>query len=202
MESNNNHGKRNLIFIILLCALILAALVICVGETAQAADGLEARQMEVHRAANALRSLGFEDDHEAITALSDEWWRCEYDVEAEYIARTLYGEARGCSATEQAAVVWCILNRADNWDMDIIDVITAPGQFAGYRASNPVWSELYDLAQDVLARWRRESSGDADVGRVLPREYMWFSGDGVTNIFRDAYRGGDVWDWSLESPYD
>lgn len=198
-----NKGKRDLIFIILFCALLLAALVICIGETAQAADDpLETRQMEVHRAANALRSLGFEDDHEAITALSDEWWRCEYDVEAEYIARTLYGEARGCSTTEQAAVAWCILNRADNWDMDIIDVITAPGQFAGYRASNPVWSELYDLAQDVLARWRRESSGDADVGRVLPREYMWFSGNGVTNIFRDAYRGGNVWDWSLESPYD
>lgn len=195
--------KRVLVGIIIICALVLAALVICVGETAQAADDpLETRQMEVHRAANALRSLGFEDDHEAITALSDEWWRCEYDVEAEYIARTLYGEARGCSETEQAAVVWCVLNRADNWDMDIIDVITAPGQFSGYRASNPVWPELYDLSQDVLARWRRERNGETDVGRVLPREYMWFSGDGVTNIFRDAYRGGDVWDWSLESPYD
>ena len=197
-----NKGKRDLIFIILFCALLLAALVICIGETAQAADGLEARQMEVHRAANALRSLGFEDDHEAITALSDEWWRCEYDTEAEYIARTLYGEARGCSEAEQAAVVWCILNRADNWDMDIVEVITAPGQFSGYRSSNPVWPELYDLAQDVLARWRRERDGETDVGRVLPQGYMWFSGNGVTNIFRDAYRGGNVWDWSLESPYD
>ena len=194
--------KRVLVGIIIICALVLAALVICVGETAHAADGLEARQMEVHRAANALRSLGFEDDHEAITALSDEWWRCEYDTEATYIARTLYGEARGCSTTEQAAVAWCILNRADNCDMDIIDVITAPGQFTGYRASNPVWPELYDLAQDVLARWRREHNGETDVGRVLPREYMWFSGNGVANIFRDMYRGGSVWDWSWESPYD
>lgn len=125
-----NKGKRDLIFIILFCALLLAALVICVGETAQAADGLEARQMEVHRAANALRSLGFTDEHESIKALSAEWWRCEYDTEATYIAKTLYGEARGCSTTEQAAVVWCILNRADNWDMDIIDVIAAPGQLA------------------------------------------------------------------------
>lgn len=193
-----------MVFCVLLGALVLAVLVICVGETARAADDdpLAARQMEVHRAANALRSLGFEDDHEAITALSDEWWRCEYDVEAEYIARTLYGEARGCSTTEQAAVAWCILNRADAWGMDIIEVITAPGQFTGYRASNPVWSELYDLAQDVLVRWRREHNGETDVGRVLPREYMWFSGNGVANIFRDAYRGGSVWDWSWESPYD
>ena len=197
-----NKGKRDVIFIILFCALLLAALVICVGETAHAADGLEARQMEVHRAANALRSLGFEDNHEAITALSDEWWRCEYDTEATYIAKTLYGEARGVNQTEQAAVVWCILNRADAWDMDIIEVITAPGQFSGYRSSNPVWPELYDLAQDVLTRWRRERNGETDVGRVLPQGYMWFSGNGRENIFRDAYRGGSVWDWSWESPYD
>ena len=196
--------KRVLIGIIIICALVLAALVICVGESARAADDdpLEARQMEVHRAANALRSLGFTDEHEAIKALSAAWWRCEYDTEATYIARTLYGEARGCSETEQAAVVWCILNRADAWGMDIIEVITAPGQFSGYRSSNPVWPELYDLAQDVLARWRRESNGETAVGRVLPREYMWFSGNGATNIFRDAYRGGSVWDWSWESPYD
>ena len=48
--------------------------------------------------------------------------------EAEYIAKALYGEARGCSTTEQAAVVWCILNRVDDesglWPDDIIGVVT------------------------------------------------------------------------------
>ena len=197
-------NKRTLIGSVIIGALILAVLVICIGETARAADDdpLDARQLEVHRAANALRSLGFNDDHEAIEALSDEWWRCEYDTEATYLAKTIYGEARGLGKTEQAAVVWCVLNRADAWGMDIIEVITAPGQFTGYRESNPVWPELYDLAQDVLTRWRRESNGETDVGRVLPQGYMWFSGNGVTNIFRDAYRGGNAWDWSLESPYD
>ena len=197
-------NKRTLIGSVIIGALILAVLVICIGETARAADDdpLDARQLEVHRAANALRSLGFNDDHEAIEALSDEWWRCEYDTEATYLAKTIYGEARGLGKTEQAAVVWCVLNRADAWGMDIIEVITAPGQFTGYRESNPVWPELYDLAQDVLTRWRRESNGETDVGRVLPREYMWFSGNGRVNIFRDAYRGGSVWDWSWESPYD
>lgn len=203
-----NKGKRDLIFIILFCALLLAALVICVGETAQAAehDPLEARQMEVHRAANALRSLGFDDDHEAIEALSAEWWRCEtesrYETEAIYLARLLYGEYRGEDKTQQAAVVWCVLNRADNWGMDIIEVITAPGQFSGYRASNPVWPELYDMAIDVLTRWTLERKGETGVGRVLPRQYMWFSGNGHVNVYRDAYRGGSVWDWSWESPYD
>ena len=201
-------NKRTLIGGVIIGALILAVLVICIGETAQAADDdpLEARQLEVHRAANTLRSLGFTDDHAAIKALSAEWWRCEvesrYEEEAIYLARLLYGEYRGEDKVQQAAVVWCVLNRADNWDRDIIEVIAAPGQFSGYRASNPVQPELYEMAIDVLGRWTFEHDGMTDVGRVLPREYMWFSGDGATNIFRDAYRGGSVWDWSWESPYD
>lgn len=33
---------------------------------------------------------------------------------AAYIAKTVYGEAMVCGTTERAAVVWCILNRADD----------------------------------------------------------------------------------------
>ena len=33
---------------------------------------------------------------------------------AAYIAKTVYGEAVVCGTTERAAVVWCILNRADD----------------------------------------------------------------------------------------
>ena len=41
-------------------------------------------------------------------------------------------------------------------------------------------------------------------GRVLPPEYCWFSGDGSHNYFRDAYglKKANIWDWSLESPYE
>lgn len=46
---------------------------------------------------------------------------------AEYLAKTLYGEARGCSTVEQATVVWCVLNRVDDesglWPDDIIGVV-------------------------------------------------------------------------------
>ena len=40
------------------------------------------------------------------------------------------------------------------------------------------------------------------IKRVLPPEYMWFHGDGRHNHFRDSYRGGNRWDWSLDSPYE
>lgn len=126
--------------------------------------------------------------------------------EAEYIAKTLYGEARGCSTTEQAAVAWCILNRVDDesglWPDDIIGVVTQEHQFAGYSQEHPVLPELYDLALDVLERWQREKAGVDDVGRVLPVDYCYFQGDGQHNYFRQEFEGGPVWDWRLESPYE
>ena len=126
--------------------------------------------------------------------------------DATLIAKTLYGEARGCSVTEQSAVAWCILNRVDStgygFGGDIEHVITFPNQFLGYSPNNPVLPELYDLAVDVLTRWEREKQGVADVGRVLPREFKWFSGDGGHNWFRDSYSCGNTWGWTLESPYE
>ena len=117
------------------------------------------------------------------------------------IAQCVWGEARGCDRTQQAAVVWCILNRVDAGYGDIRTVITAPHQFTGWRKSNPVEPELYGLAEDTWNRWMLEKHG-VESGRVLPKEYLWFSGDGRVNHFRDAYKGGTRWDWSLESPYE
>lgn len=122
--------------------------------------------------------------------------------EAETVAKLVWGEARGCTETEQAAVIWCVLNRVDAGYGSIAQVITAPYQFTGYRAGNPVTEELYALAVDVLTRWRLEKLGGGNVGRVLPSDYLWFTGDGRHNHFRNAYRGGTYWDWSLPSPYE
>lgn len=128
-----------------------------------------------------------------------------YKGAAKYIAKTIYGEARGCSKTEQAAVVWCILNRVDKKysgkPKDIIRVITAKHQFTGYKKNNPVKKEHYNLALDVIERWLREKDGETNVGRVLPREYLYFSGKNGKNVFRTKYKGGRIWKWSLKSPY-
>ena len=130
----------------------------------------------------------------------------KYKDEIPYIARTVWGEARGCSETEQAAVIWCILNRVDSsiryMPDNIIDVVTQKHQFLGYVKTFPVTEEIRELVIDVLTRWEMEKAGVENVGRVLPPEYMWFHGDGRHNHFRDAYRGGNRWDWSLDSPYE
>lgn len=129
-----------------------------------------------------------------------------YAADAEYIAKTIWGEARGCSKTEQAAVAWCILNRVDSEDPyypdDIISVITQKNQFDGYDPSHPVTDEHYNLALEVIDLWLKEDGVGIVAGRVLPKEYMWFKGDGDVNVFRDAYEGKcNIWDWSLASPY-
>lgn len=46
--------------------------------------------------------------------------------ELEMLARTIYGEYRGTDKKQQAAIVWCILNRCDYFDESIEHIITAP----------------------------------------------------------------------------
>lgn len=127
------------------------------------------------------------------------------DETAEHLAKLVYGEARGCSTVEQAAVVWCAINRTESDDPfypdTLVEVITQENQFQGYDEDNAVLPSLLELAQDVLDRWSAEQSGENNVGRVLPANYLWFYGDGEQNHFRTQLIGGDTWDWSLENPY-
>ena len=116
------------------------------------------------------------------------------------MARTIYAEARGCSTMEQAAVAWCVLNRVDAGYGTVEEVLTAPHQFATW--GGEIGQEQRDIAADVLTRWEREKAGEVEVGRVLPREYLWFTGRDGHNWFRDAYTGGEYWNWVLESPYE
>lgn len=124
------------------------------------------------------------------------------DEEVIVLAKMLWGEARGVSSdAEKAACVWCVLNRVDHGYGDIITVVTTPKQFVGYNEGNPVDDDLITLCIDVLSRWYAEKDGQTEVGRVLPSEYLFFSGDGKRNHFRTDYKNGMVWDWSLPSPY-
>jgi hypothetical protein len=61
--------------------------------------------------------------------------------------------------------------------------------------------EFKAIAADVLIRWEREKREGGEVGRVLPAEYVFFTGDGEVNHFRTEYEGGMFWDWSLKNPY-
>lgn len=118
------------------------------------------------------------------------------------IAKVLYLECGASkSKTEQACVVWVIFNRVDAGYGDIESVIKSPGQFA-YNPHAPVVEDLRNLAIDVYIRWGNEKSGDANIGRVLPSDYLWFDGDNLHNYFYNTYpSNGQRWDYSLKSPY-
>lgn len=126
------------------------------------------------------------------------------------LAQTMWGESRGIeSITEQAADVWCILNRVDSelsYMPNTIEEVVTPDQFHGYRPWYPTVDDfgrdLKALAEDVLIRWMKEHDGQTDVGRVLPKEYLYFSGKNGHNVFRTELHGGTRWDWSLPSPYE
>lgn len=120
------------------------------------------------------------------------------------LAKMLWGEARGCSTTEQAACVWVALNRVSDprWPDTLREVLLQPEQFRGLREDNPATEELMALAEDVLSRRARELAGETAVGRVIPEDYFFWAGDGKRNRFRKEYESKERWGWSLESPYE
>lgn len=129
--------------------------------------------------------------------------------DATIIAKIMYGEARGIkSKTEIACIGWCILNRVDaGMGKNIQSVALAANQFY-YKAGAPTVSDhgydLVALATDVLDRWSREKAGQTNVGRVLPKQYKWYAGDGVHNWFYPSWpcKRAQRWNFkSAQSPY-
>ena len=74
--------------------------------------------------------------------------------------------------------------------------------FIEANTGTPAVREGYGLDEASLARWMAEKECVGSVGRVLPKEYLYFTGDGAHNYFTTEWQGGQTWDWSLESPYE
>ena len=110
------------------------------------------------------------------------------DADVVAVAKMLYGESRGCSIDNQQKAVWCVLNRVDDerYPDSIIEVLSQSGQFHGYSPNHPVWDDLAAVAEDVLTRWSLEKQGVA-VNRELPKSFLYFTGTGRENIFREGY---------------
>ena len=104
------------------------------------------------------------------------------------VAKMLWGEARGCTQDNQIKCAWIVCNRVDDerFPDTIQGVLKQPSQFHGYDPAYPVTSELYNVAFDVLTRWSSEKQG-VPVRRELPSTYLWFTGDGEQNHFREEW---------------
>ena len=104
------------------------------------------------------------------------------------VAKMLWGEARGCTRDNQIKCAWVVVNRVDDgrFPDTIQGVLSQPHQFHGYDPTYPVTDELYSIAFDVLTRWGYETQG-IPVRRELPNTYLWFTGDGEQNHFREEW---------------
>lgn len=100
-----------------------------------------------------------------------------------------WGEYSGTDYAQRTAPIWCACNRADAWGLPLDEVMHSDA-FHGLLTEREVPTEWYDLARETLARWELEKMGYIDVGRTLPSEYLYFSGNGVVNVYRTEYIGG------------
>ena len=127
--------------------------------------------------------------------LSAEPFLIEANMEdATLLAKAAQGEYRGLNDEEVLAVYWCILNRVDavgyGMGNNIEYVLTFPYQFLGYSSDNPVDERLIDLACEALTAWETEKlTGELSDERVIPPEYLWFSGNAecTHNTYRNTF---------------
>ena len=107
----------------------------------------------------------------------------EMELEAEYIAKVLYGTARNHSSDGQRAVVWCILNRVDHasYPNNVIEVCGQAQQWMGYSEDNPVLESLYELALDELKVWYNNGH------RPMSDDFIYLSWSSDEIILRDAF---------------
>lgn len=89
----------------------------------------------------------------------------------EAVARVLYGTALHHSADAQRAVVWCVINRVESslYPDTIEEVCEQPSQWMGYSDQNPIISDLYAVADEVLSGW--ESGGY----RAVSPDYLFLT---------------------------
>ena len=148
-----------------------------------------------------LDSSTISEETEETEEIQVDYFYTELDVEL--LARVILGEANGIKSTKlRAAVAWCVLNRVDDgyWGDNIYSVISWPHQFwVAWNVEVP--QHHLDLAEDVLQRWCEEKAGIENVGRVLPKEYLYFHGN-LEHGFRLKNESKETWDWSLSNPYE
>lgn len=107
----------------------------------------------------------------------------EMEIEAEYVAKVLYGTARYNSKDGQRAVVWCILNRVEHasYPNTVAEVCGQSQQWMGYSEDNPVLEELYEVALAELTVWHNDGH------RPVSNDYIYLSWSSNEIVLRDTF---------------
>jgi hypothetical protein len=111
------------------------------------------------------------------------------ESDLEIIAKTVYGEARGCSEDEWRLVIWCILQRVDSGQFGdgIHGVITKKNQFGGYNKKNPIDERIMEICIEELESWSAGEKAKTHEIYTPTIPYYYFEGDGDHNWFREDW---------------
>ena len=107
----------------------------------------------------------------------------QIELEAEYIAKVIYGTARNHADSDKRAVVWCILNRVEHnsYPSTVAEVCEQSKQWMGYSSENPVLEDIYNLALTELKIWH--SGGH----RPMSNDYIYLSWSSKEILLRDTF---------------
>lgn len=107
----------------------------------------------------------------------------QIELEAEYIAKVIYGTAKNHSDSDKRAVVWCILNRVEHHSHPntVAEVCEQPKQWMGYSSDNPVLEDNYELALEELKVWHNGGH------RPMSNNYIYMSWSSSEIILRDTF---------------
>lgn len=107
----------------------------------------------------------------------------QIELEAEYVAKVIYGMDRNHADSDRRAIVWCILNRVEHYAYPdtIAGVCEQPKQWMGYSPDNPVLTDLYNLALEELKIWY--SGGHRPMGN----QYIYLTWTSKEILLRDTF---------------
>ena len=147
----------------LLPLLVLPSLLVSLAAGTDTAPIRTAKQDALHEAADTLRAVGYEDTDPEIAVLSRAWWAEQEALDI--VARTVFGEAGGCTMEHQIAVAAVVVNRVNDprFPSTVREVVAAPRQYttaylSGFDLST---QDCYEAAKIALDG---ESGVPEDVG--------------------------------------
>ena len=172
------------------CICLAAAMLALFGLT-QAAAAYETNAYGAGHEAEILSVVWEEKAPNIVDKLNPVPPRRWTEQDVTTLARMVWGEGRGVSRNEQKLIVWTVLNRLDNgrYGNSIRQIVTARGQFVGYRSGHPVTDAIRGMVIDVLEAWDRGEEAKIYPPFARYANYLYFHGDGRHNWFRARYRG-------------
>ena len=184
-KKNNITGIQMVVIYILIIAIVV--MVTAIGQRVKYEKQIAEINASHEEEMMTLRSELQENYETKITELKQYY---EYggdviqiELEAEYIAKVIYGTARNHVDSDKKAVVWCILNRVEHYSHPdtIIEVCEQPKQWMGYSSDNPVLTENYNLALAELKTWYNDGH------RPMSSDYIYLSWSSKEIILRDTF---------------